>query len=309
MACVHLCLDFTCFFTYSNMVLSQLWLKKPDWPQNLSSTAKSSHCPWHVCGTLVIPLHWLAWRSCEPVVSLLCPLCVPLGNCYSSYRTFPCKVLQSFSSSHLFLFSNVDVEVPGKTYPDTVAYPDTEDNSASPPFRGTRLNNVIESPLAGWARHPYENKQAGWLISATAEVMFAGREHRAGEGEERCLQSLLRAPARHPQTGSTVAFTALPGLLGRVCSSSSLVWTPHTHESSFLPAWTRVLFLRLPFSSSQDFPTHCQHPAHAAGSLPELYCPWCVSIRGIHITQHGVCRGKVVFQSAQPSWDDVKESD
>lgn len=60
-----------------------------------------------------------------------------------------------------------------------------------------------------------------------AEVMFAGREHCAGEGEERCLHRLLRAPAHHPQTGSTVAFTALPGLLGRICSSSSLVWTPH----------------------------------------------------------------------------------
>ena len=83
------------------------------------------------------------------MVSLLCPLSAPLGNCYSPYRTFPCKVPQSFASSRPFLFLNVDMEMPGKTYPDTVAYPDTEDNSASPPFRGTRLNNVIASPLAG----------------------------------------------------------------------------------------------------------------------------------------------------------------
>lgn len=99
-----------------------------------------------------MPLRWLAGRSCDPVVSLLCPLCVPLGNCYSPYRTFPCKVPRSFASSHLFLFSNV--EGPGKTYPDAVAYPDPEDNSPSPPLRRTRLNNVIPSPLAGWARLP-----------------------------------------------------------------------------------------------------------------------------------------------------------
>lgn len=135
-------------------------VKKSDRPQNLSSTAESSHCSYCVFGMLVIPLCWLAWVSCEPMVSLLCPLCVLLGYCYSPYRTFPCKVPQSFTLSHLFLLANVDMEVPGKTYPGTVAYPDTEDNSASPPSHGTRLNNIITSPLTGWARHPNENKQA-----------------------------------------------------------------------------------------------------------------------------------------------------
>lgn len=99
-----------------------------------------------------------------------------------------------------------------------------------------------------------------------AEGMFAGREHRAGEGEEPCLQSLLRAPAHHPQTGSTVSFTALPGLLGRVRSSPSLVRTP-TRAWVFTPfSWARELFLRLPSNSSQDFPTLCWHLAHAAKS-------------------------------------------
>lgn len=184
------------YFFYYGFVPITVW-KKTDWPQNLTSAAKSSGCSCYIFGMFVIPLHWLAWRSCEPVVSLLCPLFVPLDNCYSPYRTFPCKVPQSFAASHLFLFSKVDMEVPGKTSPDTVAHPDTEDNSASPPFRGTRLNNVIASPLSGWARHPRENKQAGWLIPAAAEVMFAGREHCAEEGEERCLHRLLRAPAHH----------------------------------------------------------------------------------------------------------------
>lgn len=88
MGCVHLHLDFTCFFIL-------IWFC-PDcevesvWPQNLSSTAWSFQCSWGVCGKLMIPLCWLAYRSCEPLVSLLCLLCVLLSNC-SSYRMFMCK--------------------------------------------------------------------------------------------------------------------------------------------------------------------------------------------------------------------------
>lgn len=137
------------------------------------------------------------------------------------------QVPESFALSYI-LFSKVDLEVPWKTYPDTVAYPDTENSSALPPFHGTRLNNVNASPLAGWARHPYENKQAVWLISAMAEVMFAGREHCAGKGEERCRHCLLRLlPIDHKLNAQLLSQLFLDFLMGKEYVTLPAFYQPH----------------------------------------------------------------------------------
>lgn len=97
--------------------------------------------------------------------------------------------------------------------------------------------------------------------------MFTVRELCAGEGEEQFLQTLRRGLARHPQIDNiswSFEKSFQPLQLNMDCIHA---WV------FILFTWTCVLFLKLSSNSSQDFPTHRQHPAHTAISLLELYCP------------------------------------
>lgn len=84
--------------------------------------------------------------------------------------------------------------------------------------------------------------------------------------------------------------------------------TDPTHSWVFiLFTWTRVvsetalrLFLTLP-NPLLASRSHSQVPG---GAVLPMMCHH----HGIRVIQHGMCRGKVIFQSAQPSQDDVKES-